>query len=135
MNNEKIITFEIPKGYVLKESHPDKLVYEKIDQPTSLAEAGDILNLANPYAYRYEQLEALQKLLVIRDAWWKMADDWEPDWNDDLGLHYTIIFNGAYTNKINETNSYSLLAFPTAEMRDTFYENFKDLIEICKDLL
>lgn len=27
------------------------------------------------------------------------------------------------------------LAFPTAEMRDTFYENFKDLIEQCKELL
>ena len=28
-----------------------------------------------------------------------------------------------------------ILAFPTEEMRDAFYENFKDLIEQCKELL
>ena len=28
-----------------------------------------------------------------------------------------------------------LSAFPTAEMRDAFYESFKDLIEKCKKLL
>ena len=27
------------------------------------------------------------------------------------------------------------LAFPTEEMRDAFYENFKELIEECKELL
>ena len=27
------------------------------------------------------------------------------------------------------------LSFPTEEMRDAFYENFKDLIEQCKELL
>jgi hypothetical protein len=31
--------------------------------------------------------------------------------------------------------SIKILAFPTEEMRDTFYENFKDLIEQCKELL
>ena len=29
----------------------------------------------------------------------------------------------------------SILVFPTKEMRDAFYENFKDLIEECKELL
>lgn len=29
----------------------------------------------------------------------------------------------------------AILAFPTEEMRDAFYENFKDLIENCKELL
>ena len=28
-----------------------------------------------------------------------------------------------------------ILTFPTEEMRDAFYENFKDLIEGCKELL
>jgi hypothetical protein len=28
-----------------------------------------------------------------------------------------------------------LLVFPTSEMRDAFYENFKELIEECKELL
>ena len=41
-------------------------------------------------------------------------------------------------NKIylNNTAWYAeVLSFPTAEMRDVFYENFKDLIEQCKELL
>ena len=29
----------------------------------------------------------------------------------------------------------ALFVFPTAEMRDAFYENFKELIEQCKELL
>ena len=29
----------------------------------------------------------------------------------------------------------SILSFPTEEMRDEFYNNFKDLIEQCKELL
>ena len=32
-------------------------------------------------------------------------------------------------------NQHCLLVFPTKEMRDTFYKNFKDLIEQCKELL
>ena len=28
-----------------------------------------------------------------------------------------------------------ILSFPTEEMRDAFYENFKDLIELCKEFL
>jgi hypothetical protein len=32
-------------------------------------------------------------------------------------------------------NISSVLEFPTPEMRDAFYENFKDLIEQCKELL
>ena len=29
----------------------------------------------------------------------------------------------------------TILTFPTEEMRDAFFENFKDLIEKCKELL
>jgi hypothetical protein len=33
------------------------------------------------------------------------------------------------------THIHFILAFPTEEMRDAFYENFKYLIEECKELL
>lgn len=134
MDNDKIITFEIPKGYVLKESHPDKLVYERIDQPTSLDEACDVINVKNHYAYRYSLLETLQRLLVFRDAWWKMADDWKPDWNEETDKF--TISNKCNKIYLNNTAWYAeVLSFPTAEMRDVFYENFKELIEECKELL
>ena len=47
----------------------------------------------------------------------------------------SIIYNGMYINKIDGTGRYALLAFPTKEMRDAFYENFKEEIEQCKELL
>ena len=140
MDNDKIITFDIPKGYVLKESHPDKLVYERIDQPTSLDEACNVINVKNHYAYRYSLFETLQRLLVFRDAWWKMADDWKPDYNDCTEDKYfsTKFFIYVYRNEIHFGScelTHRLLAFPTAEMRDAFYENFKELINEVKELL
>ena len=116
--------------YILRDKKPQ--------YPKTFSECCKILenNMINNDVFgdKRDLIKALQALIICRDAYWKIAD-WMPNWNDDLGLHYTIIFNGAYTNKINETNSYSLLAFPTQEMRDAFYENFKGLIEECKELL
>ena len=37
--------------------------------------------------------------------------------------------------RIETLESNTILAFPTKEMRDAFYENFEDLIENCKELL
>ena len=36
---------------------------------------------------------------------------------------------------MNPIKRYGSRNFPTAEMRDVFYENFKELIEKCKELL
>lgn len=82
-------------------------------------------------------LETLYKLIICRNAYWKIAGEemglnkpWEPDW-DNLSTNHEFI-------KIDKgcfTYSSRLLVFPTAEVRDTFYENFKDLIEGCKELL
>ena len=32
-------------------------------------------------------------------------------------------------------NEGAILSFPTEEMRDAFYENFKEQIEVCKEFL
>ena len=77
------------------------------------------------------------ELIRCRDAYWEIAGkqmglgkSWEPDW-DNLSTNHEFI-------KINKgcfTYSSRVLVFPTQEMRDAFYENFKDLIENCKELL
>ena len=57
------------------------------------------------------------------------------DWSDNYQKKWTINF---YQNEINLTNSpnvYFMLAFPTKEMRDAFYENFKEEIEFVKEFL
>lgn len=77
------------------------------------------------------------RLINARNAYWKIAGEemglgkpWKPDW-DNLSTNHESI-------KINKgcfTYSSRVLVFPTEEMRDAFKENFKELIEICKELL
>ena len=66
-----------------------------------------------------------------------LGKPWKPDFTNDDEERY-----GIYTaaNKVvkdfcgvGDVNT--ILTFPTAEMRDAFYENFKKEIEICKELL
>ena len=137
MDNNKIITFEIPKGYKFKQRIHNEFVFEKMnDRPTYIGDAAEILDISmlTEGNYRKGQLNTLQQLLIFRDAWWKMADDWKPDWEED-DIKYCLRFmNNSITKNHSEVGSY-VLAFPTAEMRDAFYENFKDLIEECKELL
>ena len=91
-------------------------------------------------AYR-ELLESFVKLLICRDAYWRIAGDemglgkpWEPDWNN-ISDKYTIypVSGEIWLDKGQTINT--VLAFPTIEIRDEFYDNFKDLIEECKELL
>ena len=84
------------------------------------------------------------KLLICRDAYWKIAGKemgldkpWEPDFTNYDEERY-----GIYTlaNKVERDfcgvgDVNIVLVFPTEEMRDAFYKNFKDLIEQCKELL
>lgn len=92
--------------------------------------------------YQGELLDKFQELLICRDAYWKIAGEqmglgkpWKPDWKDDINEKYII-----YTSFNDVEFSCSLaenyiLAFPTEEMRDAFYENFKELVEECKEFL
>ena len=98
--------------------------------------------IRNIQSERIEKLNILNKLLICRDAYWKIAGEemglgkpWEPDWQDDT-THKFIIHT--IKDKIHCGVSLvknHLLAFPTEEMRDAFYENFKSEIESCKELL
>lgn len=119
--------------------------------PTTYVDCCKVLNIiptnnlvfSNPneeseYAYRNLALyNDFNILKVCRDAYWMMAGNWKPDWTDEeLNDMYYIYFNG---NTISKENGFPccnmILIFPTEEMRDAFYENFKDLIEECKELL
>ena len=99
--------------------------------------------IALPFkGHNYKQLFALQQLLICRDAYWKIAGEqmklgkpWEPDWENENTTKYTI---SQAKNKIRflKAHEYNhILSFPTTEMREAFYENFKKLIEICEDFL
>ena len=95
----------------------------------------------NIIGYKWNILQSLQKLLICRDAYWKIAGEemglgkpWEHDCHSDYFIP-AIIYKSPSVQKVEILYRNIILAFPTEEMRDTFYENFKELIENCKELL
>ena len=93
-------------------------------------------------SHLFDLLETLRKLLICRDAYWKIAGEemglgkpWKPDWSTESEIKYVIEVYRNNVRKNSQGYSNTILAFPTPEMRDVFYENFKDLIEACKELL
>ena len=89
----------------------------------------------------HNKILTLRKLLICRDAYWKIAGDemgldkpWEPDWNNVSDKYCIYFVSGNAWLKECQTRQ-CFFAFPTAEMRDAFYENFKEEIEKCKEFL
>ena len=114
--------------------------YEKQQYPKNYDECCNVLGIEdreNGYCgYEYELLGEFQKLYICRNAYWKIAGDWKPDWNNQNDCYYAI---KTCKNEVCLVSTLYLedciLAFPTEEMRDAFHENFKELIEECKELL
>ena len=144
----------LPDGYEFIDENGNvinatKIVLEKKKSkyPKSYEECCKVLNYCcNPSSvkttHREELIRKFQFLLLARDAYWKIAGEemgldkpWNPDWENIESTKYVIC---GYREEIRKDISYYIhfiLAFPTAEMRDAFYEYFKDLIEECKELL
>lgn len=79
-----------------------------------------------------------QKLIICRDAYWRVYGEenglgkpWEPT----METVYCISRNNNVMKCSYRGGKSNILEFPTPEMRDTFYENFKEEIEICKEFL
>jgi hypothetical protein len=90
--------------------------------------------------YNTPLLRNFQKLLICRDAYWVIAGEelnlgkpWKQDYDDECFI-IANNYGNIQTYEYHGTNNF-ILAFPTEEMRDIFYNNFKDLIETCKELL
>lgn len=78
-----------------------------------------------------EAVLALMQLIQLRDCY---NDGWTPDWSDG-DSKYTICIGYGCTKKNINVNEQHVLAFKTAELRDQFLENFRDLIETAKPLI
>lgn len=153
------ITLDIPDGYEFFGINDDnKVVLTKIQPkyPKTYKECCEIVN-ANPYiiltydssvGHRYsydvdnlQHYENIRKLLICRDAYWKIAGEqmglgkpWEYDMSKDE-FSYAISYQYGDIQKSEVRYKNHFLSFPTKEMRDAFYENFKELIETCKEFL
>lgn len=120
-------------------------VLKKPEYPKTYKECCDVLGINtmdnDAKGYKHFLVIQFQELLIARDAYWKIAGEqmglgkpWEPDWN---WREYKFCIGTIYDEieKFHAGSQNCMLAFPTEEMRDAFYENFKDLIENCKELL
>lgn len=74
---------------------------------------------------------ALCQLLVCREVY---RQGWKPNWKDDK-IKYCIEQDGNYIIKETYTLIAKVLSFQSAEIRDQFLENFRDLIEEAKELI
>ena len=95
--------------------------------------------------YKSGLIDSFVRLLICRNAYWKIASEqmglgkpWKPDWKDETQVKYMIttfnneleFFSSIHSYVVGRRNH--ILSFPTEEMRNAFYENFKNLIEQCK---
>lgn len=130
----------------------EKKCLEKLEPqyPKTYKECCDILGLDtmvnDAQGYKWVLIMRLHELIICRDAYWKIAGEkmrlkkpWKPDYTideDGTGLFKFCIKNmGGKIKMVETAEANTILAFPTAEMRDAFYENFKDSIERSKELL
>ena len=131
--------------FVLKDGKT-YFVKKKPQYPKTYKECCDVLSLNtmdnDAQGYKADLIIRFQELIIARDAYWKIAGEqmglgkpWKPDWDNENEFKYSLYY---FRNRIVYDHSLfspTILAFPTEEMRDVFYENFKELIDKCKELL
>lgn len=158
---EKTITFNIPKGYVIdKKNSTDTNIVLKLVEPSRPktweeyckkvegkdsyyinSTRGGIISSkfgAAPIVSEFEDKEdaeafaAYSILLKLRKEW---IGKWKPTWKNDYQKKYVICnYSGVVAKDTLITASHGL-SFPTPEMRDEFFDCFKDYLEQAKNLI
>lgn len=142
-----VIEIPIPEGYDYAiENGKVILKPKKPTYPKNSLECESVLGIQDSIikgclGYEYKLMNDFQTLLMCRDAYWKIAGEqmgldnpWRPDWSKQ-NKKYCIGYDTNIITTYCISHSCKILAFPTAEMRDAFYENFKELIGQCKELV
>ena len=87
-----------------------------------------------------EKMNELRKLVNARNAYWKLYGEanglggsWKPDW--EAGCYVIFTKGDGTIERDLQFGINAILAFPTKELCDMFYERFKSEIELCKELL
>lgn len=76
--------------------------------------------------------EAYSKLLKLRKDW---VGEWKSNWANNYQKKYIICNYSDIVAKDTVITASHGLSFPTAEMRDDFFDCFKDYLEQAKDLI
>ena len=142
--------YKIPKGYEFDCIKNNEIILKpkQPEYPKNYKECCDVLGINtmdnDAQGYKGGLIICFQELIIARDAYWKIAGEkmglgkpWEPDFDNENEDKYGIFRsrNIIYKDTTCINPAPTWLIFPTEEMRDAFYENFKSLIEECKELL
>lgn len=122
--------------YELKqEDNTYYIVHKQFKYPKTYEECCDIIEYPHNVVggYKAELLSSFQNLLICRDVYWKIAGDWKFDF--EKPCYYLCNEFGSIQKYEGAIDCSAILTFPTKDMRDAFLENFKNLIESCKELL
>lgn len=134
-NQEAII--ENGKVKVIKKLYP--YTFKECCEIMGVHVSGELLYDSDEDLTPYENslvdgLDALRKLIICRDAYWKCSDITL----EDIPVLYAICWDSIADKMIKKTYHEplnKLLAFPKEDMRDIFARKFEDLIEKCKYFL
>ena len=78
-----------------------------------------------------EAYAVLPQLIRLRDEY---NEGWQPDWEKEYVKYYIRVYKNEW-NLDYHSKAYYLLAFKSEEIRDKFFNDHKDLLEIAKPLL
>lgn len=153
----KLNGYDLPEGYHFTDENGNVIDTTKIlikknspTYPTTYAECCKVIGYGGiiSFAGLADEEEKLYGNFIVlkrcRDAYWKIAGEqmglgkpWKPNFTNNDEVRYGIYTTANKVEKdfcgVGDVNT--ILTFPTEEMRNAFYNNFKDLIESCKELL
>jgi hypothetical protein len=159
--SDRRFCYKIPNGYEIECVRENEIILKPVkpQYPKTYEECCKVLNLTKyppalvpnkavyinqykDFPYYYE-IQKLAQLLVCRNAYWKIAGEemglgkpWNPcigEWAYEKFVIQTVYDEITCLDTWCQTRN--ILEFPTPEIRDAFYENFKELIELVKELL
>ena len=141
---EEIKKLTIPDGWEFDRIDGDNIVLkEKKGMPKTWEESYMTVEAEYIRPFRSESavpvelvspMFALCQLLICRAAWWKQLG-WKPDWADGDRPKFCIYSDGTRILRSENKRIKTILAFPTPQIRDLFYESFRGLLEEAKELL
>lgn len=84
--------------------------------------------------YMGVEFQVFQKLIICRNAYWAIADNWKPNYKNKE-KKYCIVTRG---NKLGVATTIEIsrnFIFPTPEMAQKFHDSFGLKLDFCKDML
>lgn len=114
---------EMLQGYARKVCKYDETKNIE-DLPKEFASCAAILGIDEPDAV----VNNLEKLIMCRDLYWQLADNWFPNWKEGTKKHCVVVRHGKVRG-VTAIYQQREFAFPTPQMADMFAKNFKADLE------